>query len=202
MPSLADLPVTPDDALPAAAPAQAAPAAPAPSPGASPELPVPFNAIAAGKLPGLQIPPVHKDTGLDPIQEFVVQNLHNLHAAGLEHKDLPNDTTVVYNPQVVTPEAIEKAYHAGSLDKLVPTTEQFKKFVQSQADGPQGAAPAPGGGGGLADVAPTPVVAGSGASPEGSTPPGVNKARLSNVIPPGPGIKPNPIPNQLAKRAL
>lgn len=179
MPSLADL------SVPNAAPVQA----PEPDlPAATPEaaLPTPFDAIAAGKLPGLQVPPVSKGA-IDPIQQFVVTNLHTLQANGLDFTDLPNDTTVVYNPEIVTTQAIKKAYDEGNLDQLVPTSQAFQKFAQDQAAS-------------VADVAP--VVPGSGASPAGSTPPGVNRTRLANVEPPGPGVKPNPIPNQLARRPI
>src|SRR6478736_5755002 len=185
MPTLADIPVLPVDAAPEAVPTPAAaPEAPA-APAAA--LPTPFDAISAGKLPGLQVPPVEKGK-LDPIQEFVVTNLHTLQANGIEYVDLPNDTTVIYNPEVVTTEAIQKAYKEGNLDALVPTSGAFQSFVDGQAA--------------VADVAPTPIVPSSGPSAAGSTPPGVNRARLANVTPPGPGLRPNPVPQMLAKRAV
>lgn len=184
MPSLADLPV------PSAEPiAPEAPVAPAPAP--QDGLPTPFDAIAAGKLPGLQVPPFTKEAGaLDPIQDYVVSNLHILQANGIEYTDLPNDTTVLYNPEVVTTDEIAKAYEAGTLDKLVPTSAAFQEFASKQAAG----APGPG--------AVPPQSAPPAAGPAGSTPPGVNRARLANIEPPGPGIKPNTVPMQLSRRAL
>jgi len=183
MPSLADIPVP--SVAPAAPVQEAPPEAAAPTDTA---LPTPFDAIAAGQLPGLQVPPVTKEAGaLDPIQDFVVSNLHTLQASGLDFTDLPNDVTVVYNPEVVTTEAIAAAFKDGTLDQLIPSAQS----LQEQA------APAPAGG--LAGV-PAPT-AGPAPGPAGSTPPGVNRQRLANVAPPV-GLKPNPLPNQLAKRAV
>lgn len=182
MPSLADLPLPTEEVTPvvAEAPSEAV-AAPVDA------LPTPFDAIAAGQLPGLQVPPFTKEAGaLDPIQDFVVSNLHVLQANGIEYTDLPNDTTVLYNPEVVTTEAIAAAFKAGTLDELVPSSAAYQEFIQKQAAGPSS---------GLAGV-PTPS-----APPAGSTPPGVNRMRLQNVEPPTP-IKPNPIPDQLARRAI
>jgi hypothetical protein len=186
MPSLADLPVPAAPGVPVPAEAPVAPAA------ASPEaLPTPFDAIVAGKLPGLQVPPIQKETGLDPIQDFVVSNLHNLQAAGLEYTDLPNDTTVVYNPELVSTEDIAAAFEAGTLDQLVPSSAQFQEFAAKQeaAAAPQGLAGVP------------PPSAGPSAGPAGSTPPGVMSARLKTLEPPSP-IKPNPIPDRLARRTV
>jgi hypothetical protein len=183
MPSLADIPV------PSVAPA--APAQEAPPEAAAPDsgtLPTPFDAIAAGQLPGLQVPPITKEAGaLDPIQDFVVSNLHTLQASGLDFTDLPNDVTVVYNPSVVTTEAIAAAFSDGTLDQLIPSAQS----LQEQA------APVPAGG--LGGV-PLPS-SGPAPGPAGSTPPGVNRQRLANVAAPV-GVKPNPIPNRLSKRAL
>lgn len=172
-------------------------AALAPQPAEAEPLQTPFDAIANGKLPGLQVPPYTKEAGaLDPIQDYVVSNLHLLQANGIEFTDLPDNTTVLYNPELVSTEEIAAAFKAGTLDKLVPTSASFQEFAAGQAAG----APAPGG---LADV-PLPTAAPNfaPAAAAGSTPAGVNRARLANVVPPGPGVKPNPIPNQLARRAL
>lgn len=205
MPSLADLPPV---AAPAAPAPDTAPAAPAPDAApAAPamQLPTPFDVIAAGKLPGLQIPAIQKGDGVpDALQHYVVQNLHVLMQAGIDYHDLPDHTTVLYNPTVVTEAQIQEAYKAGTLDKLVPTAKAFVEHIQKLAAAPQQAPAAPASG--LADV-PTPGAApaagqAAAAPAHRASPPGVNRARLANIAPPGPGIKPNPVPDQLARRAI
>ncbi len=198
MPSLADLPVS----SPEAPVAPAAPEAPVAVPEAAPAaLPTPFDAISAGKLPGLQVPPIHKNDGVpDALQTFVVHNLHNLMQAGLDYHDLPNHTTVIFNPDVVTKEQIEKAHADGNLDKLVPTAKAFSAFMAKQAAAPEAASPL----GGVPSPVPTPAAPPANNMPAevAAPPPGVSKARLANLQPPGPGIKPDPVPNRLARRAV
>ena len=210
MPALADLP-PPDTSAPSAPATPDAPAAPAGVSTAPPAaLPIPFNAIAAGQLPGLQIPPIHKgDNVPDALQHFVVQNLHVLMQSGIDYHDLPNHTTVLFNPSVVTKQQIEEAYKKGDLDKVVPTAAAFEEHVKKLASAaqPAPAGPAPAG---LSDVEPPAGVAPAG--PAGQTPaapakrdiapPGVSHARLANIAPPGPGIKPNPVPDRLSKRPV
>ena len=180
MNALADLPV------PSAVPA---PEAPAPAPEAT--IPSPFADVIAGTIPGVQLPPISREAGApDPVQGYVIENFPELLAAGLEYTDVPGDVTVLYNPSNLTEAQIQSAAKDGTLDSLVP---------------PATAPAAPAAEAGLAGVAVPPPVppqtAGPAPGPAGATPPGVMRQRLANVTPPSP-IKPNPIPDQLAKRAL
>jgi len=165
-------------------PGAAAPT-PAPQEAAPVQVPPPFSDVVAGTVPAVAVPPIHKDTEPDPVQSFVIQNLDTLTKAGLDYFEASNATTVVFNPAKISEAQLAKADKAGKLNEVAPIAAL-----------PQGAAGAP------AEGAPAPEAAPLAPVQAPAAPAGVGRTRLANVQPPGPGIKPNPVPGQLAKRAL
>ncbi len=160
----------------------------APAPDAAPAVPPPFAAIVAGDVPALSVPPVHKDTPPNPVQSFVISNLDTLAKAGLDYYEASNSTTVLFNPAKITEKELHEADKAGKLDAVAPVAALP---AAPDAPAPDAAAAAP--------AAPLAAVAAPAQPP---VPAGVGRTRLANVTPPGPGIRPNPVPNLLSKRAV
>lgn len=163
------------------------PAAPAAQP-AAPELPSPFADVAQGTVPAVSLAPIEGQK-MDPAQQFVLDQFDALPAAGLDYHDIPEThISVIFNPGKVTIDDIEAAYKAGTLDQLAPQVRDLKPVgAAPAAPGNELAAPAPAQG------------ALSGASAVAN--PGLGAARARNLAP-APKNAPNPVPGQLAKRAI
>lgn len=161
-----------------------------PVPGEKPlpvDLPSPFSDVARGKIPAVIVPPIRKDSNLsDPALTFVATNLPDLVEVGLEFYDTKNLETVVYNPERVSENELKRAEEKGTLPEIATPL--------APPAPPAEATPEPG----LAALSPIPAAP----APQPAPAPGVASARLSNIRPPGPGIKPNPVPTQLAKRPI
>jgi len=155
---------------------------PAPQEAAPVQVPPPFSDVVAGTVPAVAVPPIHKDTEPDPVQSFVIQNLDTLTKAGLDYYEAADLSTVLFNPSKITEAQLQEADKAGKLSSVAP----------------QAAPPAPESAPAEAAAPLAPVQAPSGIA----APAGVGRTRLANVQPPGPGIKPNPVPNLLQKRAV
>lgn len=166
-------------AAPAAAPAQQAPA-----------IPSPFAEVVAGQIPAVSLPPIEGDQ-MDPAQQFVVENLDVLMQAGLDYHDTKDGLSVIFNPKVVSLDAIQKAEKDGTLDKVaVPATSSAP--AEAPAEPASQAAPAAG------------ALAGAVVAPPAANAPidrRLQQARIQNSRP-APLAAPNPVPNQLGKRAV
>lgn len=166
------------------APAPSAPLAPdgAPAPAA---FPSPFSEVISGALPAVSLAPI-SDRKTDPAQEFVVSNLDELTAAGLDYHELKDNHSVLFNPAKITAAQLDEADKAGKLFEIAPLVHDLA---------------APGG------AAEAPVSAPPGAGPLAGATAGapVNRAlqtdRLAGLAP-APTGAPNPVPGQLARRAI
>jgi hypothetical protein len=177
-----------------AAPAQPLPpqAAPAPQGQPSPQaptpaqLPGPIGAVVAGQLPAIRFPAESKTMSSSPLAAYVQSNLDTIARAGADFTELPDKQSVIFNPVKTSKEAIHKAYHAGTLDKIAPEVPAVRAPAQKKPLGTRTVHTAPVGA--LAQQPPAqPVVNGAGApagapaSPDGGGPSGT-----SPVIPQAP----------------
>jgi hypothetical protein len=168
-------------------PGSAQPAAPA-------ALPAPFDAVAAGQLPAVSLPPIEGET-VGPLAEFVISNLDTLLAAGLDYHETKDNLSVFFNPKVVTEEAIQKAEKEGTLLEIAPLADQAVSSPPPAEAGAPSAAAAP------APTAPAAPLAGAQAQAAPRSDRKLQTARIRNLKP-APAGAPNPVPGQLAKRAL
>lgn len=132
----------PDTLSNAAIDPNAAPATSALAPAAAPalaQLPSPIADVHAGTIAAISLAPI---TGrkTDPLQEFVVQNLDEISAAGVDYHELPDKHSVLYNPTKVTPEQLDTADKAGKLFELAPLARELGALptgpaAQSPQDG-------------------------------------------------------------------
>ena len=178
-------------------------------------IPDPLNAVAAGKMPAVSLPPIVGQQ-TTPQADFVISNFNNLGKYNLAYHEFSSGKdqglSVVYNPKLVNPKELDKAHADGKLFEKAPLVPPPTVLPQ-QAGGPSGApqpsqpqapsqpsAPTP-------EQAPTPPDA-----PQlPNQPPLANvkvpvdrraqSARLQNIKVPGPN-QPNPVGNQLSKRAI
>lgn len=185
--------VGPTASTPLAAP-EASPAPPAPP--ASP-IPSPFDEVAAGKLPAVLLPPVFGER-ISDAQEFVLANFKNLNELGLDYVELSDNSSVVFNPQLIDEKKIESAFKEGTLPQLVPLVESLGP-IQPPAEAAPAAPAAP------PEEAPPPdtSLAGATVGPAGPAPGGdaLQTTRVKNLAP-APRAAPNPVPNQLGRRAV
>ncbi len=189
---LAQMTVSPDDAtMGAEADLATASASPAPAAAAGGELPSPIADVVAGAVPGFALPPIEGGQP-SPVQAFVVEQFQALQDLGLDYLELPDLTSVVFNPDVISEEDLQAAADAGTLPQIAPFATELGQPVAAPA--PAGASEA----GPLATATVTP--AGAGNAPV-RTDKRLETARIKNVTPPKPAT-PNPVVGQLAKRAI
>lgn len=178
-----------------ALPAPNAPLAPQAAPAEAPafQLPSPFADVVAGTIPGVTVPPIVQGK-TDQLQEFVVSNLDEIMASGLDMHETDDAMTVFFNPSKVTPEQIDKAAKAGKLLELFPAAAQAAQAAAAPAEAPVEAAPAAG-----------PLAGATVAPPAAAGAPnqrlmGAQATALKSLTPSP--IRPNPVPDQLAKRPV
>jgi hypothetical protein len=151
-------------------------------------LPAPLPDVVAGNIPAVLVPPVNEATMTEPVVDAIVKNFDRLPEMGLETYELPDMSTVVFNPQLVTEDQIKEAQANGTL--------------------PQLAMPAVGG----AEPAEAPAPAAAQQAPLAQAtltgPPPVNQSRLTTArvqnfaprqVSP---VEPKPVLNALGKRAI
>lgn len=160
------------------------------TPAPAPQFPSPFADVLAGSVPAVSLAPLH-GSKTDPAQEFVVSNFEELTNAGLDYHETPDNHSVLFNPKVISADQIDKADKAGELFRLAPLVKDLAQPGAETAPeaAPQGQAPA-------AAPAPAGPLAGMQV-----TDPKIKTARLKNLAP-APTNQPNPVPGQLAKRAI
>ena len=193
--------------------AQAAPPPPAPQTEPDDVIPDPLDDVSAGRVPAVSLPPIIGGA-MGPQQGFVVQNFSQLARFNLAYHEFDSKVSVVYNPAATSEKRLDEAYKKGILDEAAPLVGGPKAAqgapppAEAGAGGPPGAelAPAPA-------MAPQPAPqmappeaaqAAPAADLSGATVPmdrRMQEVRLQNTKTPGPA-QPNPVPGQLAKRAL
>lgn len=120
---------------PSAAPGQPL-APPAPTPVA--RLPSPISDVQSGSVPAISLAPIQgKKT--DPLQEFVVQNLDEISAAGVDYHELPDHHSVLFNPAKITPAQIDAADKAGKLFEVAPLARALGPLNVATETGSQAA---------------------------------------------------------------
>ncbi len=176
----------------------------------APQLPAPLDAVAAGQTPAAVLPPVQPNQPPDDVQEFVISNFDNLATLGLAAFEAPDMSTVIFNPQMVDQKQLEAAAKAGTLDQLLNPPKQGQELAPRGAPA-QGAAVPDNTAAQVAQQhaeqrpqAPVPTAPQIAPKVPASTQNMLAKARVRNM---GAGAKPagltpNPVGNQLSKRAL
>lgn len=189
------------------------PAAAAPDPGSAPApaapagLPSPFADVVAGSIPAVLVPPIGPHGKPDPVQEFAANNFSDLLQAGLSWHETKDQAVVLFNPKLISEAKVIAADKAGTLSKIAQpvTSLQAPGGPPAAPDAtladPAAAAAAPAPDAGPLAAAPAPMPA-SGGVPA-SVPPGVLRARGTALAPKKVSpIQPNPIADQLARRAV
>ena len=181
--TLADQKVRPAQKPGPLAAAEATPEAPA----APATLPEPLDAVAAGQIPGIKVPPLQPGTPPDPLQVFVVENFDTLpQQAPIDYYDTAAQETVVFNTELLTAEALQAAEQNGSLDQLL--AGQAAAAAAPTAEGTSLPAPRP--------------AAPAMKAPKASGP--LQTARVRNIQggPQVSPIQPNPVGQQMARRPI
>ena len=174
----------------------------------APQIPQPLDAVAAGQLPAAILPPVQPNQPPDEVQEFVISNFDKLQTLGLEAFEAPDMSTIVFNPQLVGAADIENAVKTGTLEQLLsPAPQQGQELAGAAPQAAQG--PVAGPDTTAIDVAQQHSGQRASTNVEAPKAPAstqnmLAKARVRNM---GAGAKPaglvpNPVGNQLSKRAL
>lgn len=172
--------------------AQIAPAAPVSSPLAAPEpavatntpveadLPPPLPQLAAGELPAVLVPPITPETEGDPLLQNVISHFGELGKLGIEYYEAGDQSTVLYNPEMVTEDQLKEAEANGTLAQIAPPLGQA---LAPQSAPLQAAVVPPAG---------APQTSGR-----------LRNAQIQNFNPrPVSPIQPNPVTQQLDKRAI
>lgn len=147
------------------------------------ELPPPLPQISAGVLPAALIPPISEEVAVDPLVESIISNFGKLGELGIEYYEAADQSTVLYNPSLITVEELKEAESSGTLAQIAPP-------IGIAAEAPLDVSTsAP-----LAQTAPAPKPAGSQR---------LMGARIRNFNPqPVSPIQPDPVIQQLDKRAI
>jgi hypothetical protein len=167
--------------------------APQPAPAAG-QIPEQVAAVAAGQIPGLLVPPARKGTPPDPVYMFLVENYDLLpDQAPVDFYETANADTVIFNTGLLTQDDLAAAEEAGTLAEiLIPSqaAEQPTEASQGFARTAEGTSVAP------PQVSAPAMPARAQASLAG--------ARVRNMQggPKVSPIQPNPIGQQLARRAV
>lgn len=166
---------------------------------APPEVPEPLNAVAAGQIPAVAVPPVHGDQALLPAQQFIVDNYEALPSLGLGLYEAQDMSTIVFNAAVLDEAMLAQAEQQGSLAELLQGPEaapapQAPQIAQARAE--------------QRPAMPVQTAPAAPAMPAPKQPAGtadlLAKARVRNMGagPQTPGIKPNPLSNSVARRPV
>ena len=102
------------------------------------ELPAPLPDIIAGTVPGILVPPVSEATRGEPVVEAVIQNFGRLPELGLDVFELPDMSTIVFNPEVLTEDAILEAQARVGPDAIVAAALQCLQGPAQKAQSTQG----------------------------------------------------------------
>lgn len=89
------------------------------APEQAPQIPSPLSEVVQGSQPAALLPPVQPDAGLDPAQEFVVNNIDKLPDLGLDAVEAPDQSTIVFNTKLIDRKQIEAAVKDGTIQQLL-----------------------------------------------------------------------------------
>jgi hypothetical protein len=153
---------------------------PAPNTPVSNTLPPPIPELVDGSVPAVLVPPVTEELLQAPAVDALLTNFDKLFELGLDVYEAQDLSTVVYNPTSVSEQQLQEAEANGTLAELAMPLMGDEGGLESAAT----AAPPAGG----------PLAGASVVSPA---------ARAANMQPPQVSpIQPNPISQQLARRAV
>jgi hypothetical protein len=156
------------------------------------ELPAPLPDVIAGQIPAVRVPPVNEQTMQDPIVEAVITNFGRLPELGLDVFELPDLSTIVFNPNVITQEALAEAQANGTIDQVVGAI--------AGAEEAQAAAPAQEAG---AAVQTAPLAQATLTGPPPVNESRLTTARIQNFAPRQVSpVEPKPVISTLGKRAI
>ena len=167
------------------------------APAQAPQIPEQVAAVAAGDLAGLLVPPAKPGAPLDPVYGFLVENYDLLpEQAPVDFYETAKAETVLFNTGLLTAENIQGAEEAGTLVELLsgPTAAE-QPAGNSPSISAEGTSVAP-------PVAAQPMM-GAPKMPAGAQS-ALAGARVRNMQggPKVSPIQPNPIGQQLARRAV
>lgn len=167
----------------------AAPEAPAPTA----DLPEPVAAVASGQLPAIVVPPARPKSEPDPVYLFLVQNYDVLpEQAPVDFYETREAETILFNTQLLSQERLAQAEKDGTLAQLLTPVEAPAAAPSQTAEG--------------TSIAPPAVQTPAQSAPR--MPAGAQNslagARVRNMQggPKVSPIQPNPIGQQLARRAV
>jgi hypothetical protein len=155
------------------------------------ELPAPLPDVISGATPAVLIPPVNQQTLTEPVVNAVIKNYGRLPELGLEAYELPDLSTVVFNPSLISEDQIKEAEANGTLAQIA---------IPAVGPGPEAAD--------TASAPPAPVQQAPLAQATLTGPPPVNQSRLTTArvqnfaprqVSP---VEPKPVLNALGKRAI
>lgn len=176
--------------------ATVAPAAPA-GPAQAPQIPEPVAAVAAGEIAGILVPPAKPGASADPVYGFLVENYDLLpEQAPVDFYETAAAETVLFNTGLLTQEDLQAAEKAGTLAEILSgpsaAAEPSSNSPTINAEGTSVAPP----------VAAQPMMA-APKMPAGAQN-SLAGARVRNMQggPKVSPIQPNPIGQQLARRAV
>ena len=147
-------------------------------------LPPPLPQIQSGETPAVLVPPITKEMLADPLIDSVVNHFDQLSELGIGYYEAADQSTVLFNPEKITEEALQEADQNGTLAQIAPP-------LGSPAPEDQ---PAP-------QSAPLATEQLPAAAPAGEAK--LETARIQNVAPRQVSpIQPRPVTGQLARRPL
>jgi len=171
--------------------------APAQAPAQAPQIPEQVAAVAAGDIAGLLVPPAKPGAPLDPVYGFLVENYDLLpEQAPVDFYETAAAETVLFNTGLLTQDDLQEAEEAGTLaDILSGPTAAAEPSSNSPTINAEGTSVAP-------PVAAQPMM-GAPKMPAGAQN-ALAGARVRNMQggPKVSPIQPNPIGQQMARRAI
>jgi hypothetical protein len=145
-------------------------------------LPPPLPQIASGELPAVQVPPITDENSSDPLISAVIANFGELGSMGIEYYEASDQSTVLYNPELITESDLQEADKMGTIGQI----------AQPIGGQPQG---------GAAPNQPSPLA--QAGPPPTQTPAPLQNARINNFNPKQISpVQPNPVMGQLDRRVL
>jgi hypothetical protein len=90
------------------------------------QMPSPLAEVQQGIIAAITLAPVEGST-TDALQEFVIQNIDELCAAGIDYHELANSNhSVLFNPSKITSSQIDAAQKAGKLFEVAPLMTELR----------------------------------------------------------------------------
>ena len=168
-------------------PMQAAPVAP--NVPVAAELPPPLPQLQAGEIPAVLVPPITEPLMQDPTIKSLLTIFGQLPDLGLETYEAQDMSTIIFNPQVVDEATLQEA--EGNCTLAQVAMPLLGEAPEPEAQAP-GAVPAPG-----------PLAGAQLSAPSNVNRSRLTSARVQNITPKQVSpVQPNPLSEQLARRAM